>query len=1096
MRPQIGWAQEGPSLLEQAQAAQEVKSATADLRRSLASLARNLAKEGYAEAAQRVFEVYRDLGAEDKELERVQRWMREAEADAPERPKASKAMRKASAIADALAALVADHQGEAGRVLARATLAFLPDHELSHERLGDLRGPDGQWLNRRTQLRDQAAARLGDLARQAEALSFDCESWTLQEKRLQGLYPQEMHAFRYGDLTLAATGDRVWVQHHFEEALRAMAFARALAGGPLQPHLRPSFVVFLPHRDRSEKFWDRMRKARGPHAEGSLVRAAQEFQKQHRRSWHVQSGRGGDLRMALIDAADASLSELEGMDSAPPLWFQKSHRQYVSLLWSGEHVDHANWTRKNPLLAPNAPEKRAGLHYWRSGLWGTDQWIRFLAGDQADPSLADCAAKGDRISGDFLLKASHWLSWVQEQDRFQDLLGTELDLEAEEARWRTWLQQKPEESEEKPSIPDLVDAALHSEQETQPTLLDRLNRLRRSRGMGSMIEDPILTRTAERLARSIAAEKPDLPKGLAQSLPALSTYPPDLQSWWMRRNALVIRGLQAESLEAHLRDLRFRLAVLHPGVAASGVGQAGEYTVLDLISARSELGEWQIYFPSHGQFHLPIADEAGQPLALSLTLSGVFRGPTAEMELLNEEGQSIACDWVEPGLQLGWGPEARWSILAYPKETLEPLQLYRWKVQFANWESPYELSFATEPSEAQWKQWKRNQVGSSKRLSSRERKAKAARQESIDLALAWLAAHQDPSGSWKPDEYVQQALDPNLPKATGQGEAWHELGITSLVLLAFLNQGHSPVAGDYQVQVQKGLQWLLREQHPKTRAHPKAPAGLFGHPDDTHVLYHHAMATLALTEACRQLQGTPALRVAVEKAVQVIHQARNPYGVWRYSLEPNGDGDTSLAGWLSYALIAAESLGIPRVPEAEKGVLGWIREMTDSNTGRTGYSHGNGGGPGGRPPRMAEHVQLFPAEKSESCTALALAVQMAWTDPLAAVVRRDHPDFERMQRQVNLLLSVLPVWDLDGGGIDTYYWYWGSQAMAQWGGREREQWHKALDAVLLKHQRKDGNFRGSWDPVGPWGLAAGRLYSTAISVLSLEPLPYGLRWEK
>ena len=54
--------------------------------------------------------------------------------------------------------------------------------------------------------------------------------------------------------------------------------------------------------------------------------------------------------------------------------------------------------------------------------------------------------------------------------------------------------------------------------------------------------------------------------------------------------------------------------------------------------------------------------------------------------------------------------------------------------------------------------------------------------------------------------------------------------------------------------------------------------------------------------------------------------------------------------------------------------------------------------------------------------------------------------------------------------------------------------------MLLDHQRgyvkadKDANLdtaealdeHGSWDPLGAWGTAGGRVYSTAISALALE----------
>lgn len=37
-------------------------------------------------------------------------------------------------------------------------------------------------------------------------------------------------------------------------------------------------------------------------------------------------------------------------------------------------------------------------------------------------------------------------------------------------------------------------------------------------------------------------------------------------------------------------------------------------------------------------------------------------------------------------------------------------------------------------------------------------------------------------------------------------------------------------------------------------------------------------------------------------------------------------------------------------------------------------------------------------------------------------------------------------------------------------------------AALLERQRNDG----SWEPIGPWGMYGGEVYSTALMVLALQ----------
>ena len=91
-----------------------------------------------------------------------------------------------------------------------------------------------------------------------------------------------------------------------------------------------------------------------------------------------------------------------------------------------------------------------------------------------------------------------------------------------------------------------------------------------------------------------------------------------------------------------------------------------------------------------------------------------------------------------------------------------------------------------------------------------------------------------------------------------------------------------------------------------------------------------------------------------------------------------------------------------------------------------------------------------------------------------------------MEKHADLLVKSLPEWDPDGLSNDMYYWYYGSYAMFQMGGRHWENWNKAMKKAVLDSQRRDGSSKGSWDPIGPWGFSGGRVYSTALGVLCLE----------
>jgi hypothetical protein len=90
-----------------------------------------------------------------------------------------------------------------------------------------------------------------------------------------------------------------------------------------------------------------------------------------------------------------------------------------------------------------------------------------------------------------------------------------------------------------------------------------------------------------------------------------------------------------------------------------------------------------------------------------------------------------------------------------------------------------------------------------------------------------------------------------------------------------------------------------------------------------------------------------------------------------------------------------------------------------------------------------------------------------------------------MQRHVELILKALPYWDDKGYGCDMYYWIHASQALYQTGGSAYATWRTALEAAACANQRQDGDAGGSWDPIGPWGMFGGRVYSTATMALCL-----------
>lgn len=329
--------------------------------------------------------------------------------------------------------------------------------------------------------------------------------------------------------------------------------------------------------------------------------------------------------------------------------------------------------------------------------------------------------------------------------------------------------------------------------------------------------------------------------------------------------------------------------------------------------------------------------------------------------------------------------------------------------------------------------------------------------EAIDRGLTWLAAHRGEDGHWGVDVLTDDERARTL-------FAGREVGVTGLALLAFVRDGNTTEQGHWRAVVRAASGWLVAQQD--------ADSGLVGEHRGHAFLYDHAIATAALCELLAR-DDSLELRAAAERAVGTCLRARNPYGAWRYDLPPIGDNDTSVTTWMVRALDAAQRADLAVDPAAFRGARDWIAEVTDPASGRVGYDS-----IGSRSSRVPGVNTDHPPEAGEAMTAAGL-----YSSFLLGAVEEGS---ELRARQTRLLLGRLPEWDPDGLTCDMYYWHHGTEAMERLGGDAREAWETAMVAAALDSQRRDGPHAGSWDPVGPWGKVGGRVYATALMVMSLE----------
>ena len=328
-------------------------------------------------------------------------------------------------------------------------------------------------------------------------------------------------------------------------------------------------------------------------------------------------------------------------------------------------------------------------------------------------------------------------------------------------------------------------------------------------------------------------------------------------------------------------------------------------------------------------------------------------------------------------------------------------------------------------------------------------------QQAVGRGLEWLSHHPSEDGCWGCDNFMPNGAAKKGPLCDGKGMGTHDVGVTGLALLCFLGAGHTHREGNYGGTLRKGLKWLREQQDVD---------GCFG-PRKGHFTYSHAIAALAMAEGYGMAKSI--WRALAQRGIDFVMECQNPKKAWRYGVRP-GNNDVSVTGWMVMALKSGKAAGL----DVNDNSLAWALKFIEE-TGRTGHRRR-----GELPARPERRLEQFPATESESLTGLGI---------LACVFCGQDPGKTPAIRVgARLLRRRLPRWEPKEGKVDMYYWYYATLAMHQIGGQDWRTWNNRLKRTVAPNQRKDGNFKGSWDLVGPWDKGGGRVYSTALMTLCME----------
>jgi hypothetical protein len=350
----------------------------------------------------------------------------------------------------------------------------------------------------------------------------------------------------------------------------------------------------------------------------------------------------------------------------------------------------------------------------------------------------------------------------------------------------------------------------------------------------------------------------------------------------------------------------------------------------------------------------------------------------------------------------------------------------------------------------------RGQSASDEVLSDTERDALDA---SMERALAWIAASQQPDGSF-----------PTLP--TGQP------GVTSLCVMAFMAHGHVPGSEPYGKNVERALKYILgcqKENGLLALVGPRGPeitrniSGEIGTP----AAYSHAISALTVSElyGMSTEQQAKDMEEAITKALAASlvmqrwpKETEADHGGWRYVNDfDTWDSDVSVTGWELMFLRSARNAGFDVPEKSVNDAVAYIRRAFNKEVGTFEYiindSDTRSRGMAGAGILALAHSGLHDSPETKAAGEWLLEQSFA------------------NYNQIETFGQIPYAHDRYHYGI-----FNSCQGMYQLGGRYWAEFFPPVVRTLLANQRPEG----SWDADSHmFDAPYGNTYTTALMVIAL-----------
>jgi HEAT repeat protein len=359
-----------------------------------------------------------------------------------------------------------------------------------------------------------------------------------------------------------------------------------------------------------------------------------------------------------------------------------------------------------------------------------------------------------------------------------------------------------------------------------------------------------------------------------------------------------------------------------------------------------------------------------------------------------------------------------------------------------------------------------------------------ASENSVQLALDYLARHQDPSGAFDQQHFLDMCVKPGCPVSDGSRVQFDCVGVSGLCTLAFFGAACEPGKGRYGGVLDRAMEYMLSRQLP------------LGDYVDNDLIggYNRPIALQAYAEASN-VTHDPQYLPFIQRGVDFLACIQAEKGGWRYRVVDNAN-DTSVTAWVLFGAQHAAHAGAHVRRSILEGcdlVLKGYQTRPGPKDQRENYQRDID-------PRYAFEVgigttyQYHTGYQNSNYDRKYATTGLGLMSRILIGYRRSHPFCIGSANQIldekSGQVPEIPAgqkWEAMNFKQEypMYHMYYGTLAMHQMGGRYFRDWNKVVKDILTNTQEKSGCNAGSWQG---WNFDRffSRLYTTAIGAMTLE----------